>query len=148
MGLFAATLILAKGERLYYNLGRFPGRIVQLVRTFGSHPKGHRFESCCDHKKTAQGQFFCEYSNNPYYQKVSYFHKNPVSSPNLSYNQPIMTTRTNEAWLADLRNTGEIHSDALNDLREIIQKGLPYALSRWLSSDDPLFQPLVEEVTQ
>jgi RNA polymerase sigma-70 factor, ECF subfamily len=36
----------------------------------------------------------------------------------------------------------------LNDLREIIQKGLPYALSRWLSSDDPLFQPLVDEVTQ
>jgi RNA polymerase sigma-70 factor, ECF subfamily len=59
-----------------------------------------------------------------------------------------MSTRSNEAWLSDLRNTGEIHEQALNDLREVIQKGLPYALSRWLSSDDPLFPPLVEEVTQ
>jgi RNA polymerase sigma-70 factor (ECF subfamily) len=59
-----------------------------------------------------------------------------------------MTQRTNEAWLANLRDTGPQHADALNDLRGIIQKGLPYALTRWLSSDDPLFQPLVEEVTQ
>jgi RNA polymerase sigma-70 factor (ECF subfamily) len=59
-----------------------------------------------------------------------------------------MTTRTNESWLADLRSTGSTHADALNDLRDIIQKGLPYALSRWLPSSDPLFQPLVEEVTQ
>jgi len=58
-----------------------------------------------------------------------------------------MTSRTNEAWLADLRDSGVTHADALNDLRDIIQKGLPYALTRWLSSDDPLFQPLVEEVT-
>ena len=59
-----------------------------------------------------------------------------------------MTTRTNEIWLADLRATGLTHAEALNDLRDVIQKGLPYALSRWLSSDNPLFQPLVEEVTQ
>jgi len=61
-----------------------------------------------------------------------------------------MTTRTNEAWLADLRATAadEVHEDALNELRSIIQRGLPYALTRWLSSDDPLFQPLVDEVTQ
>lgn len=59
-----------------------------------------------------------------------------------------MSTRSNEAWLSDLRNTGVIHEEALQDLREVIQKGLPYALSRWLSSSDPLFPPLVEEVTQ
>ena len=59
-----------------------------------------------------------------------------------------MTTRTNEAWLSDLRASGIIYEDALNDLRLVIQKGLPYALTRWLSSDDPLFQPLVDEVTQ
>ena len=59
-----------------------------------------------------------------------------------------MMTRTNEAWLEELRSTGKLHEDALNDLRQIIQKGLPYALSRWLSADDPLFQPLVDEVTQ
>ena len=59
-----------------------------------------------------------------------------------------MNTRTNEAWLADLRASGTEHEDAINDLREVIQKGLPYALTRWLSADSPLFEPLVEEVTQ
>jgi RNA polymerase sigma-70 factor (ECF subfamily) len=59
-----------------------------------------------------------------------------------------MNTRTNESWLADLRDTGTVHEDAINDLREVIQKGLPYALTRWLPSDSPLFEPLVEEVTQ
>jgi RNA polymerase sigma-70 factor (ECF subfamily) len=59
-----------------------------------------------------------------------------------------MPTRNNEAWLNDLKSAGPSHESALNDLRAIIQKGLPYALSRWLSPSDPLFQPLVEEVTQ
>lgn len=59
-----------------------------------------------------------------------------------------MTSRTNEIWLDDLRSSGAAHEEALGDLRAVIQKGLPYALTRWLSSDDPLFQPLVEEVTQ
>ena len=59
-----------------------------------------------------------------------------------------MTTRTNEAWLADLRTDGDVRESALADLREVVQHGLPYALSRWLSPDDPLFTPLVEEVTQ
>lgn len=59
-----------------------------------------------------------------------------------------MATRTNEAWLSDLRADGETRNLALEDLRAIIQKGLPYALSRWLSPDLPQFNSLVEEVTQ
>ncbi len=59
-----------------------------------------------------------------------------------------MSTRTNETWLADLRATGLTHEEALKDLRDVIQRGLPYALSRWLPASDPLFPPLVEEVTQ
>ncbi len=59
-----------------------------------------------------------------------------------------MTTRTNKEWLSDLKNNGAAREAALADLREIVQHGLPYALSRWLSPDDPLFPPLVEEVTQ
>ncbi len=59
-----------------------------------------------------------------------------------------MTTRTNESWIADLRTNGSAREAALADLREVVQHGLPYALSRWLSPDDPLFTPLVEEVTQ
>jgi RNA polymerase sigma-70 factor (ECF subfamily) len=59
-----------------------------------------------------------------------------------------MATRTNEAWLSDLRANGETKSMALEDLRAVIQKGLPYALSRWLSPDLPQFSSLVDEVTQ
>jgi RNA polymerase sigma-70 factor (ECF subfamily) len=59
-----------------------------------------------------------------------------------------MNTRTNESWLDDLRSPGPVRDAALDELRDIIQKGLPYALSRWLSPEDPLFIPLVEEVTQ
>src|ERR1700690_3585684 len=58
------------------------------------------------------------------------------------------TTRNNETWLSDLRSEGAARETALADLRDIIQRGLPYALSRWLSASDPLFTPLVEEVTQ
>src|ERR671922_2112255 len=64
------------------------------------------------------------------------------------YNSTDMPTRTNEAWLADLGTPGPAREAALEDLREIIQKGLPYALSRWLSPDQPQFGALVEEVTQ
>lgn len=59
-----------------------------------------------------------------------------------------MSTRTNEAWLSDLRTEGEVQNAALDDLRSIIRKGLPYALSRWLSPSQPQFESLVEEVTQ
>ncbi len=59
-----------------------------------------------------------------------------------------MVTRTNKEWLSDLGNDGAAREAALTDLREVVQHGLPYALSRWLSPDDPLFAPLVEEVTQ
>ncbi|MCZ2126260.1 MAG: RNA polymerase sigma factor [Anaerolineales bacterium] len=59
-----------------------------------------------------------------------------------------MSVRTNQSWLNDLRAEGDIHEEAIGDLRVVIEKGLPYALSRWLSPDDPLFPPLVEEVTQ
>jgi RNA polymerase sigma-70 factor (ECF subfamily) len=59
-----------------------------------------------------------------------------------------MEKRTNEAWLSDLRANGEQKNAAIEDLRAIIQKGLPYALSRWLSPSVPQFHALVDEVTQ
>src|SRR5512144_3360466 len=59
-----------------------------------------------------------------------------------------MPTRTNEAWLSDLATPGPQREAALEDLRDIIQKGLPYALSRWLSPDQPQFSSLIDEVTQ
>lgn len=59
-----------------------------------------------------------------------------------------MEKRSNESWLSDLRAEGEIKSAAIEDLRAIIAKGLPYALSRWLSPSVPQFHALVDEVTQ
>jgi RNA polymerase sigma-70 factor (ECF subfamily) len=59
-----------------------------------------------------------------------------------------MADRNNESWVADLRADGPRRDAALAELRAVIQGGLPYALSRWLSPDDPLFAPLVDEVTQ
>jgi RNA polymerase sigma-70 factor (ECF subfamily) len=59
-----------------------------------------------------------------------------------------MTERTNELWLSDLQNEGPARDAALVDLRAVLQRGLPYALSRWISPEAPLFGALVEEVTQ
>ncbi|MGB7876079.1 MAG: RNA polymerase sigma factor [Anaerolineales bacterium] len=59
-----------------------------------------------------------------------------------------MTTRTNEQWLSDLRAEGEQKEAALADLRAVIARGLPFALSRWLSPASPQFESLTEEVTQ
>jgi RNA polymerase sigma-70 factor (ECF subfamily) len=59
-----------------------------------------------------------------------------------------MPTRTNEQWLADLQSEGPTRDAALEDLRAVIMKGLPYALSRWVSPSEPQFEFLVEEVTQ
>lgn len=59
-----------------------------------------------------------------------------------------MANRTNETWLSDLRSQAPGRESALADLREIIHHGLPYALSRWVSPQDPLFAPLIDEVTQ
>lgn len=59
-----------------------------------------------------------------------------------------MPTRTNEQWLADLQTEGFVRDAALEDLRAVIAKGLPYALSRWVSPSEPQFEFLVEEVTQ
>lgn len=59
-----------------------------------------------------------------------------------------MTTRTNDQWLSDLRSEGATREAALKDLRAIIARGLPFALSRWLSPASPQFESLTEEVTQ
>jgi RNA polymerase sigma-70 factor (ECF subfamily) len=59
-----------------------------------------------------------------------------------------MNKRTNESWVSDLRSGGEVQAAALEDLRATLLAGLPYALSGWLSPNDPAFDALTEEVTQ
>jgi len=59
-----------------------------------------------------------------------------------------MTTRTNQQWLEALQSPGPAQSAALADLRAIILKGLPYALSKWMRTDEPKYEGLAEEVAQ
>ena len=59
-----------------------------------------------------------------------------------------MVDRSNEEWLAELKSDGPDKEAALADLRAVILKGLPYALSHYLSPDNPQFKPLTDEVTQ
>jgi RNA polymerase sigma-70 factor (ECF subfamily) len=59
-----------------------------------------------------------------------------------------MLKRTNEQWLNDLQGEGEQRESALADLRQIILTGLPYALNKWIPTNDPRFASLAEEVAQ
>ncbi len=59
-----------------------------------------------------------------------------------------MSTRTNQEWLKALKSQGPERDAALEDLRTILVKGLPYALSHWISPSEPQFEFLIEEVTQ
>jgi RNA polymerase sigma-70 factor (ECF subfamily) len=59
-----------------------------------------------------------------------------------------METRSNEEWLSALRQAGPQQEAALSDLRSIILAGLPYALSKYLSPEDPNFESLAENTAQ
>ncbi|MBN1450888.1 MAG: RNA polymerase sigma factor [Anaerolineales bacterium] len=59
-----------------------------------------------------------------------------------------MTTRTNDQWISDLNTDGAAREVALEDLHAVILRGLPFALSRWLSPSNPQFESLTEEVAQ
>jgi RNA polymerase sigma-70 factor (ECF subfamily) len=59
-----------------------------------------------------------------------------------------MRTRSNEEWITDLGKAGPEQEAALSDLHAIILAGLPYALSKYLSSDNPKLGPLAEQTAQ
>jgi RNA polymerase sigma-70 factor (ECF subfamily) len=59
-----------------------------------------------------------------------------------------MTQRSNEEWLEDLRTSDDRQSQALEDLRVLILRGLPYALAGKLDPNSPEFEALAEEVAQ
>jgi len=59
-----------------------------------------------------------------------------------------MVQRTNDEWLDDLRAAGERQAQALQDLRAIILRGLPYALAGKLWPNSPEFEALADEVAQ
>jgi RNA polymerase sigma-70 factor (ECF subfamily) len=59
-----------------------------------------------------------------------------------------MDKRTNEEWIADLRAGGDQQAQALEDLRAIILRGLPYAIAGRLDPNSPESKALAEEVVQ
>lgn len=59
-----------------------------------------------------------------------------------------MDKRTNEEWVADLRAGGDRQALALEDLRAIILRGLPYAIAGRLNPNSPESEALTEEVVQ
>jgi RNA polymerase sigma-70 factor, ECF subfamily len=59
-----------------------------------------------------------------------------------------MNKRTNEEWIADLRAGGDRQAQALEDLRAIILRGLPYAIEGRLDPNSPEAEALAEEVVQ
>lgn len=59
-----------------------------------------------------------------------------------------MDKRTNEEWVADLRAGGDRQAQALDDLRAIILRGLPYAIAGRLDPNSSESQALTEEVVQ
>ncbi len=65
----------------------------------------------------------------------------------LSYN-PNVDKRTNEEWIADLRAGGDRQAQALEDLRAIILRGLPYAIAGRLDPNSPESEALTEEIAQ
>jgi RNA polymerase sigma-70 factor (ECF subfamily) len=56
--------------------------------------------------------------------------------------------RSNEDWLESLSGTGLEREEALDDLKQIIRRGLPFSLSKYLSPQDPQFDALADEVVQ
>lgn len=59
-----------------------------------------------------------------------------------------MFIRTNEEWIADLRAEGDRQAQALEDLRAIILRGLPYAIAGRLDPNSPESEALTDEVAQ
>lgn len=59
-----------------------------------------------------------------------------------------MDKRTNEEWVAELRAGGDRQALALEDLRAIILRGLPYAIAGRLNPNSPESEALTEEVVQ
>jgi RNA polymerase sigma-70 factor (ECF subfamily) len=59
-----------------------------------------------------------------------------------------MDKRTNEEWVADLQAGGVRQAQALEDLRAIILRGLPYAIAGRLDPNSPEAIALTEEIAQ
>jgi RNA polymerase sigma-70 factor (ECF subfamily) len=71
--------------------------------------------------------------------------KKPIRS---EYETSQRSEWTNEGWVSALRSSGAEQAAALMELRSVLQRGLPYALTKWIQPSDPRFNDLVEEIIQ
>ena len=62
--------------------------------------------------------------------------------------QDTARSRSNEAWLADLRSDGQDREQALADLRQLLLAGLRRGLTKWLEPYSDELEGLAEETTQ
>jgi RNA polymerase sigma factor (sigma-70 family) len=60
----------------------------------------------------------------------------------------IMDHRTNDEWMNDLSSEGDRKSLAMEDLRSVILRGLPYALSGEVEPDSPEFNAISNAIIQ
>ncbi len=65
-----------------------------------------------------------------------------------AYNHQAVGKRTNEEWIADLRAGGDRQALALEDLRAILLRGLPYAIAGRIAPNSPEAEALTEEIVQ
>jgi len=56
--------------------------------------------------------------------------------------------RDNQTWLRDLRAAGAQRDAALADLRALLLRALPKGIARWLSPENPEFEPFIEDTAQ
>ena len=60
----------------------------------------------------------------------------------------MINVRDNQTWLRDLRAGGAQRDAALADLRALLLRVLPQGIARWLSPENPVFEPFIEDTAQ
>ena len=56
--------------------------------------------------------------------------------------------RDNAEWVSALQQPGEAREQALEELRQVLVRGLRHALRAWLEADSPALESLVQETAQ
>lgn len=60
----------------------------------------------------------------------------------------VSVEQSNRSWIEDLEDSSESRNRALNDLRSVLEDGLPYALSQWVTPSDPGYESFIQDVIQ
>ena len=69
----------------------------------------------------------------------------PVATGSLVNGDKTLAERSNEEWLAALRQTGPLYDEALVDLRALLVRGLGYALSNRSNVDDAILEDFAQD---